>query len=94
MLHPLELEPNPYHLVNCSRQQQQLWQKARSSQFFLAAHSSMQFREVKMQSEMCWQETLVLEEDSNNSNRAKGLHLAASRVEEDLEEVEETLVVE
>merc|ERR1719234_2992830 len=53
MLHPLELEPNPSHLGNCSLQQQQLWQKARSSQFFLAAHSSMQFREVKMQCEMC-----------------------------------------
>merc|ERR1719239_2090052 len=49
MLHPLELEPNQSHLVNCSRQQQQLWQKARSFQFCLAARSSMQFREVKMQ---------------------------------------------
>merc|ERR1712004_723379 len=84
---------NQSHLVNCRRRQQLSWQKAKLSQSSPAARCSTPFRAVRMQSGMCWLETLALEVNSRVAiNKVKvvikDLHLVAFRV---VEEVVETL---
>merc|ERR1719400_591598 len=86
MLHPPDQEPNRSHLVNCRRRQQLSWPKAKLSQSSPAARCSTPFRAVRMQSGMCWIETLALED--NVRVVIKDLHLVAFRV---VEEVVETL---
>merc|ERR1719220_2695534 len=93
MLHPPDQGPNQSHLVNCRRRQQLSWQKAKLSQSSPAARFSTPFRAVRMQSGMCWLETLALEVNSRvviNKVKVviKDLHLVAFRV---VEEVVETL---